>query len=122
MSEHDRDTPLRLADAVRLGFPHGGITVAGLRREGQRGNLRMWRIANKDFTSLAAISEMMDRCHVKPPLQNSSYVQHAEIAAHRGSSITSDVRSAQAAAKVILQGLRKPSRPTLRKISRRPDG
>lgn len=29
----DPDTPLRLRDAVRLAFPNGGMTVAGLRRE-----------------------------------------------------------------------------------------
>lgn len=122
MSEHDRDTPLRLADAVRLGFPHGGITVAGLRREGQRGNLRMWRIANKDFTSLAAISEMMDRCHVTPNLQSSNFVPPAAIERQLGSSTTSGKSTALAAARAIFAEHKRRSKPSLRKISRRPDG
>jgi hypothetical protein len=33
------DEPLRLADAVKYGFPHGGMTVSGLRRVAERGRL-----------------------------------------------------------------------------------
>jgi len=29
----DNDTPLRLADAIEIAFPRGGITVSGLRKE-----------------------------------------------------------------------------------------
>jgi hypothetical protein len=32
--------PLRLADAVTIAFPHGGMTVSGLRREIRRGRSR----------------------------------------------------------------------------------
>jgi len=109
MSDHDRDTPLRLADAVRLGFPHGGMSVAGLRREAQRGNLRMWRIANKDFTTLAAISEMMEKCQVRP----------LALPAERWRADAISPRSPEQAmkdARTILQGLRKKGHaPTLRK-------
>lgn len=55
-------TPLRLADAAKIAFPHGGITVAGLRREVGRGRLKIEIIAGKHFTTLADIREMRRLC------------------------------------------------------------
>jgi hypothetical protein len=66
-------TPLRLAEALQVAFPHGGMTVSGLRLEAARGRLKIERIAGKDFTTLAAIEEMRALCVVprtaaaKPP-------------------------------------------------------
>jgi hypothetical protein len=59
------DHPLRLEDAIRYGFPFGGMTVRGLRREAARGRLVIERIANKDFTSLRHIEEIRKLCRVK---------------------------------------------------------
>src|SRR6266446_9911594 len=59
------DHPLRLEDAIKYGFPYGGMTVSGLRREAARGRLVIERIANKDFTSLRNIEEMRKLCRVK---------------------------------------------------------
>src|ERR1700738_474885 len=59
------DHPLRLEDAIKYGFPYGGMTVSGLRREAARGRLIIERIANKDFTSLRNIEEMRKSCRVK---------------------------------------------------------
>src|SRR4051794_3688224 len=59
------DDPLRLEDAIKYGFPHGGMTVSGLRREAARGRLVIEKIANKDFTSLRNIEEMRKVCRVK---------------------------------------------------------
>lgn len=59
-----RDAPLRLDVALRLAFPAGGLTVKGLRREIARGRLEAELIANKHFTSLAAIERMRERCKV----------------------------------------------------------
>ncbi|CAH1656729.1 conserved hypothetical protein [Hyphomicrobiales bacterium] len=59
------DEPLRLVDAVRYGFPHGGMTLSGLRKEAKRGRLAVERIAGKDFTTLRAIEEMRRLCHVQ---------------------------------------------------------
>jgi hypothetical protein len=56
------DTPLRLADAVRFGFPAGGMTVSGLRREINRGRLDVELIAGKQFTTLANIERMREKC------------------------------------------------------------
>jgi len=54
-SEIGPNTPLRLAEAVRIAFPSGGMTVSGLRREIARGRLAVEIIAGKQFTTLADI-------------------------------------------------------------------
>ena len=59
------DEPLRLGDAVRFGFPKGGMTVSGLRREARAGRLVIEKIANKHFTTLRAIEAMRELCRVK---------------------------------------------------------
>jgi hypothetical protein len=59
------DHPLRLEDAIKYGFPYGGMTVSGLRREAARGRLSIERIANKDFTTRRNIEEMRKLCRVK---------------------------------------------------------
>jgi hypothetical protein len=61
----DPDEPLRLKDAIKFGFPHGGMTVSGLCKEAARGRLVIEKIANKNFTSLRAIGEMRKLCRVK---------------------------------------------------------
>lgn len=68
------DTPLRLADAVEIAFPMGGMTVSGLRSERDAGRLVVRRIAGKDFTTLADIRSMMDKCRVQPKLPASPSV------------------------------------------------
>jgi hypothetical protein len=59
------DEPLRLEDAIKFGFPHGGMTASGLRREARAGRLVIEKIANKHFTTLRAIEEMRKLCRVK---------------------------------------------------------
>jgi len=59
------DTPLRLADAVEIAFPSGGMTVSGLRREIARGRLEAELIAGKHFVTLAAIQQMRQLCRVR---------------------------------------------------------
>src|SRR5262245_50347109 len=60
------DTPLRLDMAARVAFPGGGMTASGLRREAARGRLTIERIAGKDFTTLAAIAIMREKCRAQP--------------------------------------------------------
>jgi hypothetical protein len=45
--EIDPDLALRLSDAVKIAFPFGGMTVAGLRREAKPGRLVIRDIAGK---------------------------------------------------------------------------
>src|SRR5882757_2467920 len=59
------DKPLRLSDAIKFAFPHGGMTVSGLRNEAKAGRLVIEKIANKHFTTLRAIEEMRNSCRVK---------------------------------------------------------
>jgi hypothetical protein len=59
------DTPLRLGVAVKLAFPAGGMDVAGFRKERDRGNLAVEKIAGKEFTTLRNIEEMREKCRVK---------------------------------------------------------
>jgi hypothetical protein len=61
----DRDAPLRLADAVKIAFPMGGMTVSGLRKEISRKRLTVEVMAGKQFTTLAAIEEMRRLCRVQ---------------------------------------------------------
>jgi hypothetical protein len=56
------NSPLRLADAVKIAFPMGGMTVAGLRRERDRSRLIIEKIAGKEFTTLAHIERMRELC------------------------------------------------------------
>ncbi|MCS3451952.1 hypothetical protein M2222_008271 [Bradyrhizobium elkanii] len=73
-SEIDQDAPMRLADAVRIAFPKGGMTVAGLRREINRGRLIPEKIAGKHFVTLAGIEEMRRKCRVEAKEPGSSFV------------------------------------------------
>lgn len=61
------ETPLRLKVAVEKAFPHGGMTVSGLRREAQRGRLVIEQIAGKDYTTFRAIADMRKLCRIGRP-------------------------------------------------------
>src|ERR1700688_4198122 len=75
------DEPLRLDDAIKFGFPHGGMTVSGLRREATAGRLVIEKIANKHFTTLRAIEEMRKSCRVKVEGRVSGGEKNAGLAA-----------------------------------------
>ncbi|TYL74645.1 excisionase [Bradyrhizobium cytisi] len=107
------DTPLRLADAVKIAFPLGGMTVAGLRRERDRSRLVIEKIAGKEFTTLAHIERMRELCRgeargldfsSKPPVETNT--ERLPIK-QPGSSETTVGMSAQAALQMKLQPRRK---------------
>ncbi|CCD95759.1 conserved hypothetical protein [Bradyrhizobium sp. ORS 375] len=112
------DTPLRLTDAVKIAFPLGGMTVAGLRRERDRNRLVIERIAGKEFTTLAHIERMRELCRDEARELDSSSRPPAATSAERlpivrpGSSETTDGTSAQAALRMRLQQPRRSSRNT----------
>ena len=103
------NTPLRLADAVKIAFPMGGMTVAGLRRERDRNRLVIEKIAGKEFTTLAHIERMRELCRDEARALGSSLRAPAETKAERlhtrppGSSETTDAMSAQAALRMKLR-------------------
>jgi hypothetical protein len=122
----DRDAPLRLATAAKLAFPMGGVTASGLRREAQRGNLVIERIAGKDFTTLRAIEQMREKCRIrqKAVVSTSDEISNPP---QFGSSGTPDAKLALAAARAIISR-RKESSPntssqnTSRRRATRPNG
>jgi len=88
----DPRQPVRLADAVKLFFPFGGVTVATLRTEIRKGRLAVERIGNKDFVTGEAIARMRELCRVEPkvPVSVSSKRQAATPS---GSSATDQLNA-----------------------------
>lgn len=79
-----RDAPLRLDVALKLAFPAGGLTVKGLRREIERGRLEVELIANKHFTTLAAIERMRELCKVSPKYRSDEVRFQRDVLQYRG--------------------------------------
>ena len=78
------DTPLRLEQAVTVAFPFGGMTVSGLRKERDRGNLCIEKIAGKEFTTLRNIEEMRVKCRAQ--LKAQDYGSNRKSATNKESS------------------------------------
>src|SRR6266699_2008663 len=103
------NTPLRLADAVKMAFPVGGMTVAGLRRERDRNRLIIEKIAGKEFTTLAHIERMRELCREEARGPDFSLSPPAETREEKspteqpGSSETTAGISAQAALQMRLR-------------------
>src|SRR5260370_590265 len=114
------DTPLRLHVALKIAFPHGGMTLSGLRRELKRRRL-IETIARKDFTTLSAIEEMRKLCradHLEPGSTSKtkkSMPAASGSATPRGLSETECAKSAQAALRKTVKELTKPSPRTSQK-------
>jgi len=112
------DVPLRLADAMAIAFPHGGMTVSGLRNEHRKGRLAFEVIAGKQFVTLRAIKQMREACRVTPKEPVSGLSPKRETSKEgsyvepHGSSATDRIRSALDALKQTAKGLSKPSANT----------
>jgi len=100
------NVPLRLADALALAFPAGGMTVAGLRRERDKGNLAVMRIAGKEFVTLAAIDAMLEACTCRTaPKAPSSTAVYGRERRRPFASGPAPASSAQAALMATLNNL-----------------
>ncbi len=108
------DTPLRLADAVEIAFPSGGMTVSGLRREIARGRLEAELIAGKHFVTLAAIQQMRQLCRVR--VDCCGWIHQVPIGPH--AHARPDQTGAQFAARLVCRKCGK--RPDEYRIERRP--
>jgi hypothetical protein len=113
------DAPLRLAVAASLAFPDGSMTASGLRREAARGRLVIERIAGKDYTTLADIGRMREKCRNQPKGRDCGSVANdatSEAASHIplcGTSVTTIACSrARDAALMIVEGLKGASPTT----------
>jgi len=110
-SQPGLDTPLRLKDAIKLAFPFGGMTVSGLRKERERGNIRFERLANKDFVTLRAINDMRELCRDQQRTPDcglspkSAARMGSSPGGQRGSLEMDRVRSARAALELTARGL-----------------
>jgi hypothetical protein len=115
------DTPLRLEQAVKVAFPFGGMTVSGLRRERDRGNLGIEKIAGKEFTTLRNIEEMRAKCREQQKAQDCGSSRRSEIVkvgsrgAPHGSLETDRLNSARDALSMTAKGLSGRSPNTLRR-------
>jgi hypothetical protein len=58
----DDQTLLSLTEAARITFPDGRVKASGLRRERDKGHLRTYKVANKEYTTVADLAEMLRRC------------------------------------------------------------
>jgi hypothetical protein len=67
------DDPLRLNVAASLAYPDGSMTASGLRREASKGRLVIERSAGKDYTTLANIQHMREKCRVEAMVHDSGY-------------------------------------------------
>jgi hypothetical protein len=109
--EIDKDTPLRLALAAKLGFPDGSVTVSSLRREAARGRLVIERIAGRDYTTLHQIEIMRELCRVGAKDLDFT-LRDVRTAPPCIASDTEDENSALDSARARLQKLRKLSPTT----------
>jgi hypothetical protein len=106
--QDDRTRPLRLHEAATRAFPDGSMTISGLRKERDRGRLAVFMIAGKEYTTLAAIDEMIERCRV-PRKAPASTSKKERTVLPSGSSETD--RNASALAALMSIG-RKPKKPS----------
>jgi hypothetical protein len=112
------DEPIRLKDAAAKFFPDGTMKVSGLRRERDRGNLVVERIANKEYTTLRHIKNMRERCRATPKEPVSGLNPRSETrmggsqGAPHGSLGTERTKSALDALRQTARGLSKPLRST----------
>jgi hypothetical protein len=104
-------TMLRLEAAAALAFPDSSMSVAALRREAAAGHLTIYRIAGKDFTTLANIEEMKTTCRVQARVQG-SHCSKPEDATPSGTSATGSAPSARDALKATAQALKGNLPPT----------
>lgn len=107
INEH---APIRLSDAARIAFPGGTMSEKGLRKEVARGNLSIFRVAGKDFTTLADVKRMIERC--RAPQKESASNSGEKAKARSGSSAKEIGANPQDAALAIAKALKSGSRPT----------
>jgi hypothetical protein len=101
------DDPITLQEACEEMF-HGTIKPGSLRSEADRGNLRIFRVGRRLYTTRAYVREMIDRCHVAPRARG--YISTRTET--NGLSETEQASFAQAAAEQALAQLKSDLRST----------
>jgi len=100
----DDQKPITLKEACSRVFA-GSITPATLRAEAGRGNLKIFRIGKRDFTTVEDINRMVELCREKDHRRGYTWTPSAES----GSSETDRISAAQDAVSNMLNGRKKSS-------------
>jgi hypothetical protein len=88
----DDDDPITLDDAIEL-FPGARLTKSTLRAERDRGNLDIFRLGKRDYTTRKSMRDMVRLCRENARRRVSTSTESAS----NGSSETAQASSAQAA-------------------------
>ena len=115
------DTPIRLAEAALYAFPNGGMTAAGLRKERDRGHLKTYRVAGKEFTTPLDIERMLDLCRTHPRALASISARPTADETPSGSSAMESGSKALDALLMSVDKLSNGSRTTSRRSTGRSD-
>lgn len=100
--EREKDTePMPLAEACEL-YPRAKLTVSTLRAEAGRGRLDIFRLGKRDYTTAAAMREMIRRCQDAALARACTSTESG----NRGSSATERASSALAALNTTVVALR----------------
>lgn len=120
MSTLAPDDPITLQEACELAF-RGNITVATLRVEARRGNLEIFRVGRRDFTTLNAIRDMRKRCQGarKAPVSTSTHDVINGLSETERASFALDALSQTAQALKSGSGNTSPANTGQRQVRRR---
>ena len=70
------DEPITLQEACAV-FPRAKLTVSALRAEAERGRLTIFRLGRRDYTTVAAMREMVRKCQENAKVPDSISTQRA---------------------------------------------
>ena len=110
------DDPITLQEAVNL-FPKANLKISTLRVERDRGNLDIFLLGKRDYTTPKSMREMVRKCQENARRRVSTLIHDAA----NGSSETVQALSAQAALKQTVAAL-KAGLPRILPRSTRPNG
>jgi hypothetical protein len=105
----DPNAMLRLETAARAAFPDGSIKANGLRREAAAGHLAIYRIAGKDFTTLADIQEMKKQCRVQAKGRTSTTTNSGACCTSETDNSNAAIASMKQTARVLKESLQNTS-------------
>lgn len=101
------DDPITLQEAVDMVF-RGTVKVSTLRVEALRGNVEIFKVGRRHFTTLRSVRGMMDKCREKRKARGSILT----ASANNGPSEMEQATTARVALNQTLQGLRRSLRNT----------
>jgi hypothetical protein len=100
---------LRLEAAARIAFPDGSVKASALRREALAGRLVIYRIANKDFTTITDIKEMTKRCRVQAKGRMSTTTSSADCSISETANSNEALASMKLTARALKEHLQSTS-------------